>query len=140
VRYFFYGTLMDTEIRRCVLGLPLAATAEEAWLSGYRRVRVRGKSYPMLIADADTVHGLLIADITPQQRARLTVFEGSEYREALLPVRGTRSGLVEARVFLPRRPARGALPWSFDQWVRVDKQRFLQGLLASDRMRPARSL
>ena len=46
MRFFFYGTLMDADIRRAVLGVRALAPAERATLDGWRRVKKAGVSYP----------------------------------------------------------------------------------------------
>ena len=47
-RFFFYGTLLDADMRRLVLGLGRADPAlEPAELPGYRAVLAKGQRYPI---------------------------------------------------------------------------------------------
>jgi hypothetical protein len=55
--YFFYGTLMDAAVRAAVLGRALPADAViAAELAGWRRVRRRGATYPVLGPDDVGAH------------------------------------------------------------------------------------
>ena len=48
--YFFYGTLMDPDVRALVLSPAMRDVAvEAAVLEGYRRVFMRGRVYPVVI-------------------------------------------------------------------------------------------
>jgi hypothetical protein len=136
MRYFFYGTLLDPDVRRAVLGRPAhALRGRHAVLDGYRRVTVPEKSYPTLAADAGgAVAGLVFGGITPALARRLNVFEGTAYRIACCHVRLEDGAVVSARVFVPRlRPPSGGRPWDYEGWKKKAKRRFLAGL---DRERP----
>jgi len=53
MRLFFFGTLLDRELREAVLGrAPPAGAVEPAVACGFRRVAVAGRPYPMLVAAA----------------------------------------------------------------------------------------
>ncbi len=90
---FFFGTLMDPEILGLVIGRPVdPAELEPARLKGFRRVRVQGASYPMLVPDpTGRVEGRLWRTGDRRERARLDAYEGPGYRLELVRVE-TRSG------------------------------------------------
>jgi hypothetical protein len=140
VRYFFYGTLLDPDVRRLVLGSP-AASGVPARLGGFRRVGVAGRSYPTLVPVPDgSVEGLVVDTITPRQRVRLVAFEGREYREIVRTVMLADGDEREARLFVSRRPARVALHWSLALWQRREKDRFLRALAGNAMPPSARGL
>ena len=128
LRYFFYGTLLDADIRRRVLGHAMAPPGTPARLDGYVRVGVPGKSYPTLVAGPGSVHGQLFDGVTPALRQRLTAFEGTGYREAVLTVATDTGVETTARVLVARCPPRVITGWSLERWRRVDKARFMRGL------------
>lgn len=112
---FVFGTLLDSRIRSRVLGRPeRPREATPALLSGCERVWARGRRYPVLIRDPDSaVDGLLMTRLSARDRARLGVYEGTEYRLARVRVRalGTGSKDVWARAFLARGLGATRRPW-----------------------------
>ena len=52
MRFFFYGTLLDAQVRALVIGRR-ATRLQPATLAGYHRVGIVGVSYPMLVPDSD---------------------------------------------------------------------------------------
>jgi hypothetical protein len=52
LRFFFYGTLIDADVRRLVLGRLAPDEVEPATLSGWRRVKLAGVTYPGIVPDA----------------------------------------------------------------------------------------
>jgi gamma-glutamylcyclotransferase (GGCT)/AIG2-like uncharacterized protein YtfP len=137
--YFFYGTLLDDEVRRHVLGLPRSQPGEPARLDGYRRVRVPGKRYPALVAGPGTVTGMLFEVGSAHRRRRLRRFEGTEFREAEVTV-ATGGAEWQAIAFLPRRPLAGGADWSLAHWQRTEKRRFLTALAGAATPPSARSI
>lgn len=133
VRYFFYGTLMDAEVRVAVMGTAAASLhVEPARLSGYQRFHMRGATYPVLIpssesAEIDVVDGVLALGITANQERCLVRFEGDAYRRAEVTVEGRRSGQVTARCFLPLTDdlADEPRPWDLASWRRRDRALYL---------------
>ncbi len=124
---FFYGTLMDPEVREIVCGRPLD-TVEPAMAQGFRRVHVAGRHYPMLLSHASGwVDGLLVTRVEPEAVHRLQVYEGWEY--ALHPIRvRTHSGaVVMAHVFLcPPSIRPDPRQWRLDTWLLRHKRPFLR--------------
>jgi AIG2-like family. len=128
VRYFFYGTLMDAEVRIAVLGPGASALpVESARLAGYRRLYMRGASYPVLVAtddptEAAVVDGLLVHRIDAAAEQRLIRFEGDAYRLGDVTVERRRSGTVCARCFLPLTDnLADSRPWDPNTWRRRDR-------------------
>jgi gamma-glutamylcyclotransferase (GGCT)/AIG2-like uncharacterized protein YtfP len=75
---FAYGTLMWPEVLEQVVGRRLSG--EFAVLSGYRRLRVKGESYPVIVPSAaDSVEGIMYRGLNAREIRRLDLFEGKEY-------------------------------------------------------------
>jgi hypothetical protein len=112
---FVFGTLLDPVVRARVLGRPeRPRETVPALLDGCERVRARGRRYPVLIRDPEgAVDGLLLIRLSAQERARLGVYEGGEYRLARVRVRslGKGSKWVWARAFMARALGATRRPW-----------------------------
>src|SRR5690606_22005033 len=80
-RYFFFKTLMDTDVLQLVLGRPVTfGTLPPAWLHGCRRMRILHDSFPVLVADPSAaVDGLVFTAAGPQDQARILFFEDYDY-------------------------------------------------------------
>ncbi len=76
--YFFYGTLMDSEVLRTVIGRSIPpSNRRPAVIGGYRRVYRVGAWYPILIADTESeVEGILVTKLTVADAVRLAIFGG----------------------------------------------------------------
>jgi hypothetical protein len=128
MRYFFFGSLRDGDVLGLVLGRRLPpARLRPARLKGFRLLRVRGETYPLLTAaPAGVVHGTLVHGLTAADAARLAFFEGEEYETAPVmaevgPRRRVRALAFRARPGL----ASGRCPWTFATWRRGHKRAFL---------------
>lgn len=126
---FVFGTLLDIEVLGLVLGRPVGPDAlEPARLGGFRRVRVRGASYPMLVADpAGEVAGALLRGLDAAARGRLDAYEGPAYRLVPVEVVDPAGARVRALVY---EAVPGALeptrePWDLARWQARDKAAFL---------------
>ena len=77
--YFFYGTLIDKDVRAVVLGRAAEdVTTIEDTLPGWRRVFMAGKTYPVVVpSPGHTVDGVRVEIPGAHVRQRLTYFEGS---------------------------------------------------------------
>ncbi|MBW2072119.1 MAG: gamma-glutamylcyclotransferase [Deltaproteobacteria bacterium] len=77
---FAYGSLMFSQVWQKVVGNAYAR--EVAWLYGYERRRIRGQSYPTIIAApaASVVKGLLYLQVSQEDLQKLDTFEGEYYR------------------------------------------------------------
>ena len=123
-RYFFYGTLIDADVRSAVLGnAAVNLPVYEDTLPGWRRVLMAGKTYPVIVrSPAHEVSGVRVAIAGSQARQRLTYFEGPEYHIE----RVTLASGAQADVFTGSQQARpGTRSWDFDAWQKGDKARFL---------------
>lgn len=130
MQIFVYGTLMDADVLRVVLGRPYPMdSAEYAEIKGFRRVYVPGRNYPMLSAHhgAGTVDGLLLHGLDAKGVHRLAVYEGTEYHLVPLMVTDHEGYAVRAGVFLCDRsvPA-GHRDWFLPVWTRRYKRPFLR--------------
>lgn len=129
MRFFFFGTLMDPNVRELVVGRPLPASrSEPATLMGFRRVCVAGRSYPMLVPDpAGRVEGCLVRGLDAGAKVRIGVFEGDEYRPERHRVHLTGGARVEAYVFMAATGMRaGGTPWQLSTWQQRHKRAFLE--------------
>lgn len=87
---FVYGTLMDPETCRGLLGR--APQCEPAELTGYERRTVRHASYPAITATAGaTVRGLVLRGLSKSEMAALDDYEGDEYER--IPVKTRVNGI-----------------------------------------------
>lgn len=128
--FFFYGTLIDPDVRAAVLGkLTENETVVRAELPDWRRVGLRGRSYPVIVpASGATVEGVA-ASFAPGAAARvtglLTSFEGTEYRMASVTLLSGQT----ASVFVGSRHCHPTgREWSFSNWERRHKRAFLAGI------------
>jgi len=118
---FFYGTLMDDEVRKLVLG-PEARGIEicRATLAGFRRHAIRKAAYPVLVPRRGArVAGVLCSRLGPRAVARLDRYEGRDYLRVPVEVRSQDGSICRAHVYLgPGRLASRRRCWSLDEWRR----------------------
>jgi hypothetical protein len=126
---FFFGTLMDPDVLGLVIGRPVAAAAlEPARLSGFRRLRVEGASYPMLVFDPEgVVEGRLWREASAADRGRLDAYEGPGYARGTIEVLTAAGERLAAEAYLARpqhlRPS--GEPWDLAAWQARFKPRYL---------------
>lgn len=126
---FFYGTLMDRDVLKAVIGraLPPAYTAR-AVLSGYRRVYKSGANYPILEpAPEQRIEGVVVSALKASDVARLDAFEGLNYRRAIRPVIVSSSQeRRDAWVYLSNPNVRGTnREWNLRKWTRQYKRTYI---------------
>jgi len=133
VRFFFYGTLIDPDVRRVVLGELAPAEVERATLAGWERVPVRNATFPMIRRLAGArVEGVLVRGLDTEARRRLVTYEDeSSYDMLEITVALATGRRVGAWVFAPPpdgtlAPGRGT--WRFDDWERRHKRDFLRSI------------
>lgn len=127
MRFFFYGTLVDADVRARVLGRAAALLrVTGARAPGWRAVYAAGKPYPVLVRTHRAVAaGVLAEGARPGILARLTAYEkGYRLRRIAVLAAGRP---VTAAVFLPRRALRAG-PRLFDlqSWQRIRKRDYLK--------------
>ncbi len=132
MRFFFYGTLIDPDIRRVVLGAPAAKALalRPGMLCGWTRRAVRGASYPMILPRAGAgVDGVLASGLDAAACRRLRAYEGAEYVVLRVQVRCADGRTRMARAFAPR-PGGGLKPravdWDHAVWSLREKRGFLR--------------
>lgn len=134
MRFFFYGTLIDPDVRRVVLGSPMAAAlhARDAVLDGWERRAVRGVSYPIILPRAGgRVDGVLASGLDAAAARRLADYEGPEYALTTVDVACADGRGRSARVFTPRPDGplvATPMGWDYARWCARDKRDFLKSL------------
>ena len=131
-RFFFYGTLLDEDVRRATLGRePAPADIVAVRLAGHRVARAVGRAYPVLAPEAGSVAaGVMVCGIREGEAARLFHYEDSGYDAVELPVVDGRGRTRLAWVFMPGRSlAAMADSWSFAEWQAHHKARVLPGIV-----------
>jgi gamma-glutamylcyclotransferase (GGCT)/AIG2-like uncharacterized protein YtfP len=130
MRYFFYGTLRDPDVRRAIIGPTVErVTIGPATLPGFKCVFMRGRVYPVLRPDAcGTVEGVIADGIDAAQARRLDRFETDEYRARRAAIIDGRGKSVEATVYFAAKPGLASTtPWRFIEWRRRHKRGALRG-------------
>ena len=132
VNFFFYGTLLDPDVRGAVLqrgcvGLTLAP----ADLYGFRRVRARAGGYPVLKrAKGARVRGALVEALDREAILRVAHFEGPDYLPWPVELRSP-AGRHQAWTLLPdRRRCGGAGAWNLHHWQKREKARAMREIVA----------
>lgn len=125
--YFFFGTLMDPDVLRLVLGRDPGPYAAAASLSGFARVRVADEAYPALVAAPDSeVRGRLLREYSVEDDRRIRFFEDFDF--AIEECEVVTADGVESAFFCGA--VRNIRPmdrsWSYDEWVASEKERFLK--------------
>jgi gamma-glutamylcyclotransferase (GGCT)/AIG2-like uncharacterized protein YtfP len=131
MRFFFYGTLIDPDVRRAVLGRLAPETVEPATLPGWRRFAAKGVTFPIARPDPKAeIEGVLARDLSAAAGRLLDAYEGDGYRRTKVEiVAGGKS--VSAILYvddgsgtLVPKPA----AWEYATWVKRDKRAFLAKL------------
>lgn len=124
VRFFFYGTLLDADMRRLVLGHAHPGLAlEPAELPGYRAVLARGQRYPIPMKSTFAgLAGALTEPVDVEAAERLAHYEGAGYRLARLTVQLAAGDPAAAAIFLPIAGLKpSTVAWDLARWQRLDK-------------------
>jgi hypothetical protein len=129
--FFFFGTLMDSEVLGRVLGRPVDDTSElvTARLCGFRCVRARRVPYPILVPGSTAeVHGRLLTDPGRRDERRIIWFEEDEYVPHWHVVTVTDTGQRRrARIFLAVDGFEATTePWAISHWTERDKATYLE--------------
>lgn len=124
---FFFGTLMDEDVRSIVCGTDLPV--RPAILRGWRRPHVAGRHYPMLVGQPGArLDGVVAEQVDTEALRRLQIYEGWEYE--LRPFRlDSPQGPLAAHVFTcPPNIAWAEPEWRLDRWQMRHKRAFLPEL------------
>lgn len=129
--FFFYGTLVDADVRRLVLGRAVPGDAVfPATLSGFQRYAVREQPYPAAVPrPGASIDGVVLPSASLRDAAMLTCFEGADYEAKLCRVMtSTETGAEQdAWVFVATdRVPRGATGWSIEEWRARHKLAFIE--------------
>jgi gamma-glutamylcyclotransferase (GGCT)/AIG2-like uncharacterized protein YtfP len=137
---FTYGSLQFPSVIGAVVGRVPARVP--AVLEGFARFRVRGASYPGIVARAGArTAGTLWRGLDLDALAALDRFEGALYERRRLPVRTRAGATVVAHVYVvrdARRDVLGPEPWDEARFEREHLARFLSYALP-DASRSGRS-
>lgn len=131
MRFFFYGTLRDADIRHLVIGRALPDTlVSSARLHGYTARRAHGGPYPILVRlGGGHTDGVVVDGLTRHEARRLDAYEGAGYRRMKLPILLADGQEIDALVYLPRPGLRAAAQrWDLRTWQRCEKQGYLRAL------------
>lgn len=127
--FFFYGTLMDPDVLAAVIGRKmLPGRMKPATLAGWRRVGLKGTPYPAIVpgAAADTVAGIVVAELTAADVRNLKRFEGAAYDIETVSVTLDGGEAVSASAFVPGKSVAATdVEWDFETWRRRHKRRDL---------------
>jgi hypothetical protein len=130
LRFFFYGTLLDAEIRRLVLGA--AVELEPALLRDWQRVKLGGGPYGTLVPGRGAA---VTGGITPRLAARalrrLYTYEGPEYRVATLrPVLADGARPIVSCFLARARHTGPREEWRFEDWAGAHRAALVAALRA----------
>jgi hypothetical protein len=133
-KLFFYGTLLDPDIQKRVIGRVLTEAALlPATLAGFRRVRAAGKWFPILVPglNLDRVAGAVALGLSAAEIARIVAYENDGYALKRVTARLAGGKAARALVFLPIKGAGNSLkptaePWDLAQWQEREKPRVLR--------------
>ncbi len=129
MRFFFYGTLLDPDIRRIVFPhLHRRLQLYPGELRGFRRVAARDGDYPVLVPHPSArVQGWLADGLDLPALARAAHFEGALYQPVVRRVHDRQRRPLEAWLFLPMNPRRqgSRQSWNLGRWQRRKKRQTL---------------
>jgi gamma-glutamylcyclotransferase (GGCT)/AIG2-like uncharacterized protein YtfP len=131
MRFFFYGTLIDPDVRAHVLRDLAPAAVEPATLPGWRRFAAKGVTFPIARPDPKAaIDGVLARGLSAEAGRRLDVYEGPGYRRTAVDV--TAGGKRVAAVLYVD-DGSGTLTaapgtWDYETWVRRHKKAFMATL------------
>ena len=131
MRLFFYGTMLDPDVRRIVLAHEAdLLTIRPAVLGGYRRVRATRDDYPVLVRrGAGRVEGELVEGLGPEGLVRVAHFEGPDYLPETRTVVDETGRRLTPWVMLPRAGRRATTDaWTLRSWQLRRKSRLLPRL------------
>lgn len=131
MRFFFYGTLLDADVRAAVLGKLAPVEIEPATLKGWRRLALAGLVFPIARPHwSSSIDGLLARGLSAEAGRLLDLYEGPGYKRHEVELTTGVAAILYAedgsRAFeaLP-------VPWDFDIWLRRHKPAYLAAIAKS---------
>jgi gamma-glutamylcyclotransferase (GGCT)/AIG2-like uncharacterized protein YtfP len=125
---FIYGTLLDHDILRLVLGRKLPADQRiAAALSGYAKYTYPGDSFPILQTQLDAqATGAVLLELTVEDLDRMHFYEGDEYGFAEITVTLDDGRVCQAHYNKASdEEIVSHQAWSLDFWQSTEKAIFL---------------
>ncbi|WP_162913007.1 gamma-glutamylcyclotransferase family protein [Rhodospirillaceae bacterium SYSU D60014] len=123
MRMFFFGSLMDLDLLRLVVGRDIGDLVfTPAAILGFERRRACDESFPIIMPHpGGQVDGFLVDGLTTADIDRIQFYESDDYALRTFTV-ATATSRVEAEVFLPtEKLADEGIVWEFDTWLEVEK-------------------
>lgn len=124
--FFFYGTLMDRELRSALAGAKAGRLrATPGVLLNHRRLRASFGNYPVVVPRmGGRVPGLFVEGLDHDLLLWIAHFEGPEYLPQRVPARDEVGQRLSPWAFMA--PAGGratSASWDFRRWQRLEKPR-----------------
>ncbi len=122
--FFFYGTLMDDEVRADLLGRAVRDLAvTPGVLLHHRRCCARDGYYPVLVPETGgRVGGIFVDGVTRRLAMWVAHFEGTAYRPGAVTVQDPAGRCLRAWSFLPVRAGYASRSsWDLRVWQRRHK-------------------
>jgi hypothetical protein len=132
-KFFFYGTLLDEDVRAAVIGRALSPDAiVPVRLAGFRAARAQGRAYPVLAPqDGGWVEGIVVRGLSLLETARLFHYEDVGYEPVTVEAARGDGRPILAWVFMPgRRLAAMDEDWTLAAWTRRHKRRVMPTIRA----------
>ena len=120
MRFFFFGLLCDLEVLNLVAGRSGPGHPfPPGRLPGYRLVRMRNETFPMLVAAPGAhVPGVIVDGLGEAELDRIMFFESVEYEPKAMEIECA-GGTLEAMAFATTaRAVADHEPWTFETWQR----------------------
>jgi len=127
VNIFVYGSLMFDNVRDALIGSRYQNLG--AFISGYRRLTVKGEVYPGLVeSEKGRVDGIVLLGIDSGDLRVLDQFEGHYYRRQSVTVSVHDMRLMQAETYMFRDEYRFMLSdkeWSVDEFRKTGINTFM---------------
>lgn len=124
---FVYGSLMFDDVWNRIVQCQYEKNT--AVLAGYKRLCVKGKTYPGLVKTFGcSVEGVVYLNVSAQDIQRLDRFEGEYYKKIPVAVSSEGSHALDAEVYLFRQSYKhllGNTPWDPDQFQTHHLRQFI---------------
>jgi len=129
--FFFYGTLMDRDLRAALLGERVhRLRVTPGVLLNHRRLAAKTGDYPVLVPSlGGRVNGVFVEGMDARALLWISHFEGPIYLPQRVPAQDLTRQRLRPLSFLPtRRNWASDKPWDFRRWQRVGKRQMRDAL------------